>query len=122
MTLEAAHTSESIRAACHANYSEWRRILCEYLIAHGVGADRADALALLTLAAVEGGLILSRAERSAAPLERLAGVIADLVEKERAVTSGAPASPPSSRKQAKRRARLNPPERKPRVRKRREKS
>jgi TetR/AcrR family transcriptional repressor of lmrAB and yxaGH operons len=79
MTLEAAHTSEPIRAACAASYEDWERRLAEYLVAHGIDRDRAAALALLTLAAVEGGLILSRARRSPAALEQLSEVIASLV-------------------------------------------
>jgi TetR/AcrR family transcriptional repressor of lmrAB and yxaGH operons len=96
MMLEAAHTSDAIRAACAASYEDWQRKLCEYLVAHGVERAHADVLALLTLAAVEGGLILSRAQQSVAPLERIAAIIGDLVTDTRTVKR----SPKSRRKRA----------------------
>jgi TetR/AcrR family transcriptional repressor of lmrAB and yxaGH operons len=101
MTLEAAHTSESIRAACSANYVDWQRLLSDYLVAHGMKRGRADELGLAVLALVEGGLILCRAERSAAPLERLADFVADFVAKEMAGLQQPPpkgSQPPVRRK------------------------
>ena len=79
----AAHTSEAIRSACVASYDEWQGKLRDYLVAHAIEPARAEALALLILAAVEGGLILSRARRSAAPLEQLAEIVARLVAESR---------------------------------------
>jgi TetR/AcrR family transcriptional repressor of lmrAB and yxaGH operons len=84
ITLEAAHTSETIRSACVASYDEWQGKLRDYLVAHAIEPERAEALALLALAAVEGGLILSRARRSAAPLEQIADIVAQLVAEARA--------------------------------------
>lgn len=72
VTLEAAASSEAIRAACDAAYVDWQRQLRDYLAASGVAPERVDDLATLVLAAAEGGLILSRARRDIQPLATIA--------------------------------------------------
>jgi hypothetical protein len=44
-----------------------------------VAAARARSVATLAVAAVEGAIVLARAQRSAAPLERVAGELERLV-------------------------------------------
>jgi TetR/AcrR family transcriptional repressor of lmrAB and yxaGH operons len=80
VTLEAAATSEPIRAACAASYTEWHGLIRECLARAGFETERVDALATLVLAAVEGGLILSRAQRDTAPLSTIAEQLAALLQ------------------------------------------
>lgn len=50
-------------------FQTWVRVLVTQLRAVGVGPERAEGLAILTLASVEGALILCRAERTVGPLD-----------------------------------------------------
>lgn len=59
-------------------FSLWRDTLATRLHDLGVAADRAPAVATTVIAAVEGALVLCRAERSAAPLRTVAGELARL--------------------------------------------
>lgn len=53
-------------------FRSWIALLTEQLKATGVPADRAGAIALTTLAGMEGALILCRAEGDSGPLETVA--------------------------------------------------
>jgi len=78
-TLEMAGDSEPIRAVCSRIYAGWARVIAERLIAEGMASDRAERLATVALAAIEGALLLARAHRSRAPLEAMARSLPDLV-------------------------------------------
>ncbi|MFI9742773.1 TetR/AcrR family transcriptional regulator [Streptomyces sp. NPDC052494] len=56
-------------------FSGWQKQYRDLLVAHGVPQDRAARLATLTVASIEGAVILARAQRSTAPLDE---VIAEL--------------------------------------------
>ncbi|MGH3519025.1 MAG: TetR/AcrR family transcriptional regulator [Haloechinothrix sp.] len=56
----------------------WHDKLRDLLVANGVPADRARRLATLAVAAIEGAVILCRAERSADPLDQVVTEIAPL--------------------------------------------
>jgi AcrR family transcriptional regulator len=60
-------------------FGEWKTAFAASLREAGVAAGRADSLAALVISAVEGAIVLSRAERSAKPLldvaDELEGVI-----------------------------------------------
>jgi AcrR family transcriptional regulator len=60
------------RDAAGAAFDRWQRLLAEAIESHGVAAARAERLATLAVASIEGGVVLSRAQRSTAPLERVA--------------------------------------------------
>ena len=49
-------------------FDRWREAFSDCLRAGGLAPDRADRLAALIVAAVEGAIVLSRAERDPAPL------------------------------------------------------
>ena len=68
VALEEAARSEVLAVACHDALSGWRAELARSFSAHGVEASEADSLATLVLAAIEGGLLLSRAARNQGPL------------------------------------------------------
>ena len=72
VALDAAAASEPIREACADGYSSWHTIFADYFAAQGLPAERADELATVVLAAIEGGLLLARTRRDLAPLRAVA--------------------------------------------------
>jgi TetR/AcrR family transcriptional repressor of lmrAB and yxaGH operons len=72
VALDAAAESEPIREACAAGYSSWHEVLAAYLARQQLSAERSDELATVVLAAIEGGLLLSRTRRDLAPLRAVA--------------------------------------------------
>jgi TetR/AcrR family transcriptional regulator, lmrAB and yxaGH operons repressor len=77
VALDLNRDSEGLRAVCHAIFTTWRNI-----IAAGLDevpqAERAQ-VAELILAALEGALILSRAEASKEPLRRAGRTLGEMV-------------------------------------------
>jgi AcrR family transcriptional regulator len=67
------------RDAAGAAFERWEEILAEAFAAHGLAPERSRSLATLALAAIEGAVILARAQRSTEPLERVAGELERLV-------------------------------------------
>jgi TetR/AcrR family transcriptional regulator, lmrAB and yxaGH operons repressor len=65
--------------AARAAFSDWTALLAGQLQAAGVPAQRAGPIATVTLAAMEGALILCRAERSIQPLETTAQELMNLL-------------------------------------------
>ena len=65
--------------AARAAFSDWTALLAGQLQAAGVPARRAGPIATVTLAAMEGALILCRAERSSQPLETTAEELMNLL-------------------------------------------
>lgn len=72
IALETASYSERLRGACQAAYTALHQPFAEKLMDSRFPADRAQALALTIGAALEGAIILSRAERSSQPLRTVA--------------------------------------------------
>jgi AcrR family transcriptional regulator len=60
-------------------FRDWRAILTERLESHGVGADIARSLARTMIAAIEGAIIMSIAERSTETLDDVGQRLAELV-------------------------------------------
>ncbi len=79
VALEAASTNERLRLACRDAYRLWAGLFADRL--RPVYGPRADRLAMLILAAIEGGIILARSEQSEQPLLDVADEIAMLMEK-----------------------------------------
>jgi AcrR family transcriptional regulator len=75
-----------------AAFRSWAGLLAEQLQAAGMPSEPAGALALTTLAAMEGALILCRAEGSVAPLDTVAGELVRLLP-----PTPEPAAPPGDR-------------------------
>jgi AcrR family transcriptional regulator len=63
-----------------ASFRAWTGLLTEQLAAGGLGADRARSIAVAALAAMEGALILCRAEGGTAPFDAVAAELMRLVE------------------------------------------
>lgn len=79
VALEAASGSERLRLACRDAYRSWAALFAGALQAE-YGEERARRLAVVIIAAIEGGIILARVERSeqslldvADEIERLLG-------------------------------------------------
>ena len=76
VALEAASTNEPLRLASRDAYRAWQELFAEKL-RPTYGAERAARLAALIIAAIEGGIILSRSEKDVQPLL----AVADEVER-----------------------------------------
>jgi TetR/AcrR family transcriptional regulator, lmrAB and yxaGH operons repressor len=72
ITIDAGADDEDLISAARTAFADWATLLAGKLQAAGVPADRARPIATATLAAMEGALILCRAEHSGQPLETTA--------------------------------------------------
>lgn len=79
VALESATTSERINAACQQVYGAWQSAFAENLTHSGIESGRAVRLAALIIAALEGGIVLSRTAHSVAPLHDVADELAALI-------------------------------------------
>jgi AcrR family transcriptional regulator len=70
-TLEGNHSPRA-RAAASEVFQRWEDLYTELLVNAGIPEERARSLGSIAISAVEGAVILSRAEHSNAPLERVA--------------------------------------------------
>jgi AcrR family transcriptional regulator len=70
-TLEGDR-SPHVRDAAGAAFGNWEQLLSVAIAARGIPGERARSLATLLIAAIEGAVVLARAQRSTAPLERVA--------------------------------------------------
>lgn len=66
-----------------AAFASWSSSIADWLREAEVPAERADALALLVLSAVEGAVVVGLAQRSSEPMARVAELLVDLIEAER---------------------------------------
>lgn len=69
LTLDMASQDERLRGACHAAFARWTEAITAGFEAYGAPTARARELALFTLAAIEGAIVLARASHSPASLE-----------------------------------------------------
>ncbi len=70
------------RQAAAAGFATWERLLRDAFERHGIPAARAETLAVLAIASIEGALILSRAEGSTRPLEQVRAELQRLIAAE----------------------------------------
>lgn len=68
IALEAASTNDRLRQACHRAYESWQEAFAEKLRQGTFEEARARRLAAVIIAVLEGGIILSRSQRSPQPL------------------------------------------------------
>ena len=69
---------ELLDAAARA-FENWRAAFSDCLVRAGVEPGRATRLAALVVSAVEGAIVLSRAERDSTPLAEVAGELEDAI-------------------------------------------
>lgn len=72
--------SPGARAAAAAAFREWRRLLADAFAGAGLPAAEADSLATLFIAAIEGAIVLARAQRSIEPLTKVAAELRTFAE------------------------------------------
>lgn len=100
VTVEMAAISPAIRAEAAAGFAAWQARIATALVRDGVAAGQARELALLTVASLEGAMVLARAEASARPIRGVTRMLA-----ERLAAAVRPAGAPAP---AKSRARTAP--------------
>ena len=93
VTLEMATESDRLRTACATAFDSWITPVATYLAAVGHDEPAARTLATTLVSAVEGAVIVSRAQRSTEPLRCAAEVLAHLVD----ATPAAPGSEAGTR-------------------------
>jgi TetR/AcrR family transcriptional regulator, lmrAB and yxaGH operons repressor len=79
VTLDIASTVEELREPCAAAFDLWIATIAQGLAATGLPAKDAHALASYVLSSLEGAIVLSRAEKGVAPLERAAAFVVPTV-------------------------------------------
>lgn len=85
LVLDLEPEASPIAELCRDTFARWQAMLRDALAGAGAAEARADALATLIVAAIEGGLLLARARRDLAPLR---GIAAELEGSVRAVLEG----------------------------------
>lgn len=70
---------DDLARVCREALDAWETIVFEHLRGAGVEQDRAEDLASVVISTVEGALLVSRARRDTAPLERASRELAGLV-------------------------------------------
>jgi AcrR family transcriptional regulator len=92
-TVDCAESTESTRTAAAAAFARWNRPVAEALTDMGVPAGRAEPLATLMISALEGALIIARAERDVRALTAVTHELGPLLDGARTVSRGSMGSP-----------------------------
>ncbi|MFG3254802.1 TetR/AcrR family transcriptional regulator [Streptomyces sp. NPDC048172] len=79
VAVETNDEAPQLARSAAAAFARWTDALADLFAGQGLPAARARRLAAFTVAAVEGAVIMCRAERSAAPLDAAAAEIHDLL-------------------------------------------
>ncbi len=83
VALDASGDSEAIRQACADGYTSWHTLISEALNRpNALDTGKADQLATVVLAAVEGGLLLAKTLHDTAPLRAIAPHLRTTLERE----------------------------------------
>jgi len=72
VTIDVPASDEQLLVVAREAFHSWVALLAEQLVNVGVAQDRANGVAMIAVAGVEGALILCRAERGSAPLDVVA--------------------------------------------------
>lgn len=79
VAVETNDDAPQLARSAAAVFARWKEALAGMFTRHGLPAERATRLAAFVIAAVEGAVIMCRAEQSTAPLEAAAGEVHDLL-------------------------------------------
>jgi len=79
VTLDVASTVEALRAPCATAFDLWVTTIARGLVKGGLAEKDAPALASYVLSSLEGAIVLSRAARSAIPLERTGAFVVQTI-------------------------------------------
>jgi TetR/AcrR family transcriptional repressor of lmrAB and yxaGH operons len=80
--LESAPQSERIAQAGREAFAAWVAVIARALVRDGFAKAEARRLSTLTVSAIEGALILSRVETSAAPIEDVAKSLGAILKRD----------------------------------------
>jgi TetR/AcrR family transcriptional repressor of lmrAB and yxaGH operons len=80
VAIETATTSERLNTACREAYQQLERVFEDRLVMGGFAEERAAPLATFIIAAIEGGIILSRTYHTGDPLRHVADQLGDFLE------------------------------------------
>jgi TetR/AcrR family transcriptional repressor of lmrAB and yxaGH operons len=80
VAIETANTSERLNQACRAAYRQLEDVFKARLVAVGFAEARAGQLATFIIAAMEGGIILSRTYHTGDPLRQVADQLGHLLK------------------------------------------
>jgi TetR/AcrR family transcriptional repressor of lmrAB and yxaGH operons len=80
IALETASTSEVLREECQRIYAAWQAAFEQKLLTGNITKERAEDMAAMIIASIEGGVILCRTSQSRKPLERIAQAIGEWVQ------------------------------------------
>jgi TetR/AcrR family transcriptional repressor of lmrAB and yxaGH operons len=80
VAIETASTSERLRDVCDNIYSAWQNVFAERLENDDIPRQKAETLAQVIIASIEGGIILCRTERNPTALKTVAQAMHDLVQ------------------------------------------
>jgi AcrR family transcriptional regulator len=69
IAVEAGEPGSDLQERAGAAFARWGEVLAGRLVADGVQAERAEELAVMVIASVEGALVITRARRDAEPLD-----------------------------------------------------
>lgn len=78
--VDCADTNPAVRHAASAALETWRRPITDALVTMGRTRRRAETLSTLMLCALEGALVLARAQRDTAPLRLVARELAPVLD------------------------------------------
>ncbi|WP_370944880.1 TetR/AcrR family transcriptional regulator [Amycolatopsis sp. cg5] len=81
-TVAMDASSEPVREACADGYASWLEGLSQYFVSQRFSAEKADELATIVLASVEGGLLLARTRHDVAPLRAVREHLRATIERE----------------------------------------
>lgn len=80
VVLDDPPPDSSLAELCRATFDAWKETYAAHLTEAGVDPARVDSLAIMLVAAVEGGLLLARAHRDTGPLDAVADELAASME------------------------------------------
>jgi hypothetical protein len=80
VTVDVAANDDELLILAREVFHSWVALLAEQLRQVGISKKRAEGIATISVASVEGGLILCRAEGGPAPLNEIATQLLLLVE------------------------------------------
>ena len=78
--VDCADTNATVREAAASALQTWQRPITAALVTMGRGPRRAQALSTLMLCALEGAIVLARAQRDTAPLRLVSRELAPLLD------------------------------------------
>jgi AcrR family transcriptional regulator len=79
-TVDCAESAPSTRQAASAAFTAWTSAVAAALVETGVPGERADQLATLMISALEGAILLARAERDVRALTTVACELGPLLD------------------------------------------